>query len=65
MGLQKPIKITILRYKDVVSADTAAAGELDESGEDPDEEAPENTEMLALSAGPKVLLNALRAASRN
>jgi hypothetical protein len=27
-------------FKDVVSADTAAAGELDESEEDPDEEAP-------------------------
>jgi hypothetical protein len=32
------LKITILRYLDVVSADTAA-GELDESEEDPDEEA--------------------------
>jgi hypothetical protein len=39
-------------FKDVVSADTAAAGELDESEEDPDEEAPEN-EMLALPAGRK------------
>jgi hypothetical protein len=27
-------------FKDVVSADAAAAGELDESEEDPDEEAP-------------------------
>jgi hypothetical protein len=43
-------------FKDVVSADTAAAGELDESEEDPDEEAPGNTEVLALPAGPKVLL---------
>jgi hypothetical protein len=41
-------------FKDVVSADTAAAGELDESEEDPDEEG--NTEVLALPAGPKVLL---------
>jgi hypothetical protein len=39
-----------------MSADTAAAGELDESEEDPDEEAPGNTEVLALPAGPKVLL---------
>jgi hypothetical protein len=45
-----------LRYLYVVSADTKLqAGELDEK-EDPDEEAPGNTEVLALPAGPKVLL---------
>jgi hypothetical protein len=45
MGLQKKLKDNHLEiFKDVVSADTAAAGELDESEEDPDEEAPGNTE---------------------
>jgi hypothetical protein len=52
-------------FKDVVSADTAAAGELDESEEDPDEEAPGNTEVLALQQDLKCCFNALRAASRN
>jgi hypothetical protein len=33
------LKIYLEIFKDVVSADTAAAGELDESEEDPDEEA--------------------------
>jgi hypothetical protein len=44
-------------FKDVVSADAeVAAGELDESEEDPDEEAPGVPKQLALPAGPKVLL---------
>jgi hypothetical protein len=55
MGLQKLNYNYLEIFKDVVSADTAAAGELDESEEDPDEEAPGNTEV-ALPAGPKVLL---------
>jgi hypothetical protein len=47
-----------LRYfKDVVSADTAAAGELMSlEWKIPMEEAPGNTEVLALPAGSKVLL---------